>query len=278
MTRLLVLTCPLLLAALPALGGSAPPHQARAAEQAKADNYIIFPVTTELQRKEFFFGNAKYYVLVNATPAIVDRNTIRATALNLDKLKAALTNDLATDGAFENKTKFQASILYKTEVDEKVKSFFCHAIEGVAHVAFKNVEVVSQYSGDEWQSALSIVNEFGSPRSKIPEDGVGDALVKAYPVRTPLSRYSCPGDCVVVLSTRFDRDWNGKLSVAQERSIEASVRKLKLSRKDSVTFRIKYRGEGDNAVVEFETNMANMAKRLGFKHSLLTVFRGALAR
>lgn len=263
----------LLLAVTLAQGG---PSFGQEGKRPGSGNYLVFPVSTELQR--VIYGKKQaYLVLVNADPVILKDGTIKPSALDLEGLDRAMRAHLFRGGEDE----VLVSVLYRREVPKEAKEFLHRAVQGVVNDRFK--KVFTQFiiaarstptTKDDWGQALQAIKEFGPPgNERAREDALPAGKDRVFPVRTALSRYALGGaDCLVVFGTPVDAASKGDLTPAQQKAISGAVSKLDPAKRDRLAFRIQVRRDGRKAWEHFhEVELEHLRKRLGFK-SYVTTF------
>ena len=245
------------------LAGSAfLPAPASAADES---NFLVLPVTTDLQRSAWNGDpRARAYVLVNGTAILQGDATIRWQALDFDALAKALTplrKDKDTVVIFQ--------VIHDALKQPDAGRVIRWALIGFAREnGFPDVRVVENIRGGfDWQKHIAAMNEKIGAQPDGDEPAAKGGSVVVHPVRTVLSRYLFEGaDCVVTLTTPFPNGSDGKLRPEVETAIRRRVAALKLPHKGAVLFRVGYKDGGRDAAERFyETVAKELAEALGFK-------------
>jgi hypothetical protein len=232
---------------------------------ADESNFLVLPVTTDLQRSAWNgHPRACAYVLVNGTALLQGDATIRWQALDFDALAKALM-PLRRD---------KDAVVIFVVIHDALRQpdagrLIRWALIGFAREkSFADVRVVENVRGGfDWQKHIVAMNEKIGAQPDGDEPAAKDGSVVVHPVRTVLSRYLFEGaDCVVTLTTPFPKGSDGKLPPEMEAAIRRRVGALKLPHKRAVLFRVGYKQGGRDAVERFyETVARELAEALGFK-------------
>jgi hypothetical protein len=234
--------------------------------------YLIFPVSTQLQKSVLFSANLRYYVLMNGDAVVTKDGHILSKHLDVDRMRKDIGNGLSLDQA--DAISFRA--LYRRLPPSHASRLLEVAMNGWAsEIGFKNVNYDSVVgSEDKWRSLLRWTEErVGYIKDDVKEEGVGDGRVNVYPVQALLSRYYLDdASCVVDFVNPFDKDFTGTLDEETRKTIITSVKKLDLASKNHVMFSIHYlEGAGRAADRLNEFGGKDLAKELGFAtHSVLS--------
>ncbi len=232
---------------------------------ADESNFLVLPVTTDLQRSAWHGDpRARAYVLVNGTALLQGEDTIRWQALDFDALAkslAPLRKDKDTVVIFQ--------VIHDALKQPDAGRLIRWALIGFAREkGFADARVVENVRGGfDWPKHIAAMNEKISAQPDGAEPAAKDGPIVVHPVRTVLSRYLFEGaDCVVTLATPFPKGSDGKLPPEVEAAIRRRVAALKLPTKGAVLFRVGYREGGRDAAERFyETAAKELAKSLGFK-------------
>jgi hypothetical protein len=256
---------PMTVHALIALMALTPCFIAPVPKEAGSTNYIILPLTTELQRQVLTGEHTCYYVLVNGDGVVKKDGDLRAEAIDLRQLDHELTEDplLSKD------TGILIVVAYTREAPFRGMQLLRYALIGVGHSRFKEVRVVSaRDSRDSWKNALTIIGASGKAKeSDVPEACVKKGLVKVYPVRTAISRYlTDKADCVVVIGDQRGPSPKVEVIPAQAGPIAEALRELKVKNRERIRFEYGRLPRGKEALMQFEKANQELAKKLGFKH------------
>jgi hypothetical protein len=235
-------------------------------------NYLIFRITTDLQREVLFGKGTRSYVVVNGNAVVDTDGTIRAKALDIGRLYLELSR-----GVFKNdEVRVSMRVLYKEWANEQGMDLLKYALIGAGHGpfetgAFKEVSVASVKDGpDAWKAALAAAS------AKSPEDsaeaGIRDGIITAYPVRTPLSRWSTNGcDCVVLIGDQRGKAPDSKVISELEKPIAAALETLKVGR-TAICLQYGERPRDKEEQRKFFDANESLVKKLGFKSSRVSSY------
>jgi len=235
------------------------PIPTKAAEK----QYVLLPVTTDLQRQELLSPKDRFYLVVYGSGVVDKDGHIIPQLLDFQ----AVEKDFVEAGTTRSPgDKLQFVVLYERS-EQKIGRTLALAVKGfVAELGFPADTDVSSIHPGAWDRLMRITNKKrGLITSVDKEDPVGDGAIRAYQVRTPLSRYLTDADCFVSVTEPVARDFDGKLPKEWNDEIVRSVRKLELPAKESITFEIRYEesdhGEGQRF---YDSGAKELAKSLGF--------------
>jgi hypothetical protein len=225
--------------------------------------YFIFPVNTPLQR-EIAPAGANLLVILDATAAL-QGNQIEPDALKLRDLRAVLT-PLAKSGPKLHVTLFFG----KSTADQSVaRSVIRYALVGLGHEAgFATVKVRAALQNADLSWAEYAASFTGKRRQPVgDEPAVVNDLVKAYPVRTELSRcLTSDADCAVIVPSLVDETGNIPKRVSE--ATADVVRKLKLPHTQRVSFYLEHVADED--APQLAEQLSELARKLGFEASTVT--------
>jgi hypothetical protein len=225
--------------------------------------YFIFPVNTPLQR-EIAPSGANLLVILDATAALKG-NQIEPDALKLPDLRAVLT-PLAKAGPKLHITLFFG----KPAADQAVaRRVIRYALVGLGHEAgFATVKVRAAFQNADLSWAEYAASFTGKRRQPVgDEPAVANDLVRAYPVRTELSRWlTSDADCVVIVPSLVDETGNIPKKVSE--ATADVIRKLKLPHTQRVSFYLEHVRDDD--APRFAEQLSELAKKLGFEASTVT--------
>ncbi len=251
-----------LLATLLAITGLA---FAPLASTADESNFLVLPITTELQRSAL--GNrpaAKAYVLVNGN-GLINSNTVLWKALDFNALRKALT---------PFKEGKDAAVIFRISHDGSNSSDATQLLGwtlvgfGRQEVGFRDAHTVTIIDGSfNWEKHLAAINERLAGKPDGTEAPTGNDAVKVSPVQTALSRHLFGNaDCVVSITQPFDERWDGKLPPELDKDIREHVAKLKLADKGKLLIRFRYKAGSQDAANRFYLSAAkDLAEALGFE-------------
>jgi len=246
---------------LASFGLAATPRAGKADE----NNFLVHPVTTDLQRSAWGGDpSVRAYVLVNGKGLLEDPETVRWKALDFDSLAKAL--------APLRQGKDPVVIFHVFhEGGEKSAGhrLLRWALVGFGREArFQDARVIENFAGGfDWERHIAAINEKSQGQLDGDEPTVVDGSVAISPVRTFLSRHLYSGaDCVVTLAMPFDGRSDGSLKPEWEKAIRAGVARLKLPNKGLLLFRVRFKEGGREAVDRFyHTAAKDLAEALDFK-------------
>ena len=214
-----------------------PTHNLRPAQERKS--YLLFPIRTQLQREFLFKKNMRFLLVVNCDEMTDTDRKIDSRRLN-----------------FEDKD-FEAVNVWRSEIDSIGYELFaekgCETLGASrggfdhrfdARSGFDDTKTIGTISGDsDWKSMIKMLGDKrGLITENLDENGAGDESVRAYPVRTILSRNSANDvDLVISFPQVLEKDIPEKLdekTVAKVKSLVASL-KLKEIKQMNVSFFLK---------------------------------------
>ncbi len=227
------------------------------------DNYLVFPVTTDLQR--FRLGAAtKALVLVDGASVVRADGTLDGKALDFRKLGEALKG-------FDRKGHVVLTACFgNPNGDERhAIDILYWALEGFARrEGFATASGMVSYSVHyDWKAQVAAASK---EEVVAEETATGNKLVTVYAVRTVTSRALTGADCVVDILPPSDQWENGELSQAVRHAIHLYVGKLNLPRKGHVLFQLHRTPGMDAKEIEmrFVRDTAQpLATSLGFEAS-----------
>jgi hypothetical protein len=226
--------------------------------------HFIFPVNTPLQREIAPVGT-NLLVILDVTAALKG-NQIDPDALKLQDLRAVLT-PLAKSGPKLHVTLFFG----KSTADQAVaRSVIRYALIGAGHEAgFATVKVGAAFQNADMTWAEYAASFTGKRRQPVgDEPAVVNDLVKAYPVRTELSRcLTSDADCVVVIVPSLVNE-TGNIPKKVSEATADVIRKLKLPHTQRVSFYLE--DVTDEDAPQLAEQLSELAKKMGFEASSVT--------
>jgi len=119
---------------------------------------------------------------------------------------------------------------------------------------------------DFWQR-IAASQELASDLSSEPENGIGNELVRVFPVQTFLSRYnSDDADCVVRVIPQLIHQPQPEMRGAIQASMLKYVPMLKLARKQKLLILINYHEDAQDSIDWLrDTGASMLAEKLGFE-------------
>lgn len=236
---------------------------------ARGKNFIVYAyVQTELQ--DYLVGSSKRnnredykaYVLVDGQSMVNEEGLIDPSSLDWEKI---------------------ATEMRKLRVDERSVATF-HLIPGRGPSDFKAVQWLlegfgrdrcrfdhvywrfSTHNTDFWQR-VEASQELASDSSSEPENGIGNELVRVFPVQTFLSRYnSDDADCVVRVIPQLIHQPQPEMRGAIQASMLKYVPMLELARKQKLLILVNYHEDAQDSIDWLRNTGASMlAEKLGFE-------------
>ena len=197
-------------------------------------SHLVFPITTELQRKLVQPGtgsdpkHAKAYVLINGTGVVANNGKVDDNALDLDALRKALAPYAEPkDGVVV------VSLVYRlkgsAELWATIQAFGKDA-------GFRHAKVSNTYMGQDfdWEKHIARINEKVSGADS-EETPTGNDIVRVYPIQTILSRYlTSNADCVVDVLQPVEKETDSIESRIRE-AVLTEVTKAKIQKKDETS-------------------------------------------
>jgi len=251
----------LILLALSAWSGSS------AATTAAGGNHLVFPITTELQRKlvqPWTSGDAKHakaYVLINGTGVVADNGKVDDNALDLDALRKALAPYAEPkDGVVVLNMVYR--LKGSAELVATIKAFGKDA-------GFRDAKVINTYMGQDfdWEKHIARINEKvgGADRDETP---TGSDIVRVYPIQTILSRYlTSNADCVVDVLQPVENETDSIEARIRE-AVLTEVPKAEIKNKGRILFRVSSKPSARKVIDQFaEQGSKELAQMLGYEEA-----------
>jgi thiol-disulfide isomerase/thioredoxin len=221
------------------------------ADETKTTNYILFPITTDLQRVLSFSPHANAYaqfdVALAAQGKKFDLNRVDVEGFRADLARLVQKLDVDKPG-------LQIFFRYaNVELDPKEQQAMETAISAICRQAgFDKVQTGGTYEGGTWKDKMVRVTSDPSG-DDAAESPVENEFVRAYPVRTPLSHFllgSNDYDCVIELRQPIDGRFS-EVSPTVRQVIGEQVARLDLPRKRKVNFRCLTTTAGSKSVERY---------------------------
>lgn len=240
------------------------PEAAAADPPAKA--YLLFPVRTQLQQEISFDPSVRYYLLVHGDSLITADGKLDALQLDF----ADLSDDIGHFRVLRKGDKIVANVIFANRPPEPAARLLKFAIHGWAMEMGYMERVPIHVIGDsDWNAATKLTNDSrGLFEEDESEDAVGDDVVRAYPVRTALSRLQfSEANCVVSFRQPFRKDSTGTLDEKARDRIRDLVDSLKLKERHRIQFSIQVKDDVNaKAVAQFsDTTARELTDAMGFK-------------
>jgi hypothetical protein len=238
--------------------------------------YLIFPVTTQLQKAVLFSTQLRYFVVINGSAVVSKDGKILSEHLDVD----AMRKDFRGGLSLSRGDTIEFAALHKLDPPEHATRLLGVAMRGWAQESGFEKPSYTTYieREDKWPSLLKWTKgKVGYFEDDAKEDGVGNGLVNVYPIQTVLSRYyTDDANCLVEFARAFDKDFDGTLDVKMKKNIVEYVKSLELTKKDRLVFSIRCEPGAGKAADKFSESVGKeLAKELGFTtHSV----RSSVAR
>ena len=164
-------------------------------------NYVVVPFATDLQRvMRRSYATATFFVLVNGAPMINDDDTVlNVGAVDFKGLDDAL--QVLIEARLLKRVIVQGHMgrrSYKCQPGS-ASSVLLGLLRDVPPTTDRDATLCSQHDPKDWKSLADDLKTPPTEDATQRESGVGDDLVRVYPICTPLSRYFAAdgADCVV---------------------------------------------------------------------------------
>lgn len=209
-----------------------PVHRADSAEVAlKPNDFFVAPITTDVHRA-VISNQATTYAMVNCNAFFPGTNS-EPSALDL----TAFENQLKK---FASAQPSQLKLVLRYQLDLKTgkparKTVETRLKKAARTAGYHTVSSTEIFTSAKWDDVLSGARNF-EEKEDAQEPIVQDELIKAYPVRTKLSRFAVGNvDCVVEIKRPFDGRQK-ELSDALQFSIRKAVKLLRLGEEKGKLF------------------------------------------
>jgi hypothetical protein len=230
-------------------------------------NYVIFRITTDLQRDVLFSKETRNYVVVNGDAIVASDGSVRAKALDVQRLYLQLI-----EGSFApEETSVSMQVLYSKWPPGQGMDMLEYCLIGVGHGPFqkgkfKEISVCSvREAKDAWKGVLAAAKEDSLPGVAGTEPCLRESSFAVYPVQTPLSRWTTQGcDCVVLIGDRQGNAPEPKDIAGLEKPLGDALEKLKVNRSK---LRLQYgrRPRDKDEEKRFFAANEKLANKLGFR-------------
>lgn len=237
-------------------------------------NFVVRPILTDFQRQWIAAGDkdVSACVFVDATSFLNSDGRIAPDGLDLNAIADALSPYVT------GKTAMIHVDYGNGKVPNNTRDFFVFgALERAARQSgFANVRITNAFRnvvGVAWQKRIAPVIEQPADETKDESPVVND-FVRAYPVRTALSRFVSESDCVCYIEKPLGSTPDAAaIPTEVQDAIKAAVSKLTLDRKRSVAFRFLTKTEKDRAAATLfiDNGSMTLAKSLGFEQGVVSI-------
>ena len=177
------------------------------AEEAKdLPGFFVAAVRTEVHR-DLLPAPTSVYAVVNATNLMTDTG-LDESRLNVEAFSQELHRTSREDNSELrlNLWSHLAGVQIPGEAKAQLKAFLRRL---ATEIPFERVSITETSTSQTWREFFEHVHEFEEAENA-EEDYVQDHLVKAYPIRTKLTRLlETRADCVVVIKPSVDGRWSG---------------------------------------------------------------------
>lgn len=221
------------------------------ADELQSKNYVLFPITTALQRSLAMSTNADAYAQFDVAEVVQD-GAFDASRFDKDTFR----NDLAMLVQKIRIAKPSLQIFFRyagVALDRKDKQAMENAVTGVCRQAgFDKVRTGMTGEGGTWNDKMArfanVADDDGA--AEIP---IETEFVRVFPVRTKLTRFllgSSDYDCLIELRQPIDGRFT-EFSEASRQAISQQVAKLDLPQKRTVSFHCLATKAGQGSVERY---------------------------
>jgi len=240
-------------------------------------NFLIVPFATDLQRAmRWDYGNAQLLILINGMALLNDHNTVLdLSALDYEGLQEAI-QAYRRAGLREGREIIQViGVPLRDEDDDRFPweaSILLHSFldrqhsDGTNEGNQINMQLRNPKHPQDWDRLVSDLITRPTEEAIRRESGVGDNLVKVYPICTPLSRYftSDVENCVIANVKPLDQLTPDEIQAFPEK-VKTYLARLNLQEPPTARFVMSY------GVTSSKGNRAKRKLDQGFEaHSLKT--------
>ncbi|HEV3384824.1 MAG TPA: sigma-70 family RNA polymerase sigma factor [Gemmata sp.] len=231
--------------------------------------FAIAPITTELQRRLISGGgpSSVAMVLVDGSALFRDEKTLDLDAIDLKGIEKGLA---AYKSAMQQKVHFLTYYL-SSKYHETGQGLLEYGWMGLGRAkGFGTVSWARTYGSLlAWEDRIAPLRE--NADSTVEEVAVGDDRVRAYPVRTPLSRVLTttdlfPGkarysDGVIFVQVKLDPRKDNWLPTEVEKSANAAIAALKLPQGMGKTISFHFWIEFPKSTDQTDSPLQNLCKK-----------------
>jgi beta-lactamase regulating signal transducer with metallopeptidase domain len=249
-------------------------------------NFYVLPIKTALQRSFLVGGDSlKAYVGINGSALLGKRGDELMRAIDAPALKRTLAAIRGSDQ--EPQVVFSITFgQIKPEDRVPVRAIIdpakvaLEAIARESRIRVARVDERYHYDGYDWTATVAAIKAIDFEKDNADEPGIGDEVVKAYPVRTKTSRFMVNVDCVVRISQSLDGVDQPVISPKLQERVKSAVSKLDLQKKNKILFSFVGHTRNSEAInqalvqVHDETGkneIEKLADLLGFKGSSMSL-------
>ena len=241
------------------------------ATSAWGGDYLVFPITTELQRTLVEPSvndaqHAKAYLLINAIGVVANNGTIDSKMLELDAMRTSLRHFAEP----------KEGIVVINVVHQLNRSdLLTYAMQGFGQDAgFRKAKVSNTYMGQafEWEKHIAAINEKTGGETNSDESPTGTQSVRVYPVRTILSRHlTSNADCLVDILQPIEKETDSIETKIRE-AVLAQVPKAKVKNKGRILFRVSSNFAARNVIDQFvEHGSKDLAQMVGYEYAIVQI-------
>ncbi len=249
------------------------PAQLVSADEVPPKNYLLFPISTELQRYLLGSTSNATYAAINANEILVE-GKFRPEALGVESFRSDL-QALVTEGK-EPQSSLSLYLRFagqfpKPDEQRKLES----EVKAICQTAgFVRVRIGMTFESEKWTDKVARINASSADPS-LSETPIDSELVRVFPVCTKLSHFLLGDvDCFVQLRQPIDGRFL-QFPKSIHESIVKSVASLALSSKRVIMFRCLTTTSGRNAVEKYFSPQGNelslsdkFAREMGFHTAL----------
>jgi len=254
-------------------------------EQAVVQNFLVFPVTTDLQR--ILAGTVhkkgetlKAFVALNGALLLDEEGQFVPNALNADAIRRALEPlQDAAHGVVQFTPYFHSLTKRNKAFDDPARDFLQEIGKSAGFhrtfVIFSSAGWSTGLERDAWRNMITAVADADGRTPDAEEPAVGNDAVKVYRVWTFMSRLlSGNSDCVVDVPAPFTDEGAEALTAKIWETVKTEVENINLDGRERIQFRIMApnvgpvaRPEAQKARDDFgRKESRRLARAVGFKN------------
>jgi thiol-disulfide isomerase/thioredoxin len=219
-----------------------------AAAEPEPKNYVVFPITTDLQRELLFGTNADAYAQVDVAGCMHD-NKFDLRRLDVDSFRKDLAALIQDHGPTSPKLLLNFRYVDVSLSPDETRRMEAEVANNCRRAGFAEVGMSRTMGGKAWQqmaAQFAVVHD--EPGSK--ELSVEDQLIRVYPVQAKFSRYLLDNpdeDCFIQLRQPIDGRFDG-FSPATIEEIGRLIARLKLPEKRRFVIRLRATTAGQESI------------------------------
>jgi hypothetical protein len=280
------------LAVIPTDAGQNATAQPR--DESDEPNFVVIPLRTELQRK--LVANGKpitAMVQLNGYALLGNREGLMRAidALPLQKTLAAMkardpnASVALVIGYFGSAT---PEMSRKSRMNREAVEKTCRLVANGAKVSIVYVSSTYDSTPNRWEKTVDALSKIDFVKESADETAVGDAAVRAFPVRTKVTRLltttfsaetSRGADCVVYVDKPIEAANDPLIDAQLEARIADAIKKLNLPEKNQIDYHLipahpnRAAGRRNREAIQKRfvgKASQDLSRRLGFHGSAVT--------